>query len=113
MYPGTYAKSKPDAPAGIAAASGEQLTWKELDAGSNRLAWYLNAIGLRRGDHFALFMENNLRYFEIAWAAQRSGLYLTPINWHLGADEAGYIVRDCGAQASSRPRASWGPGTST
>ena len=27
----------------------------------------------------------------------RAGLYVTPINWHLKAEEAGYIVEDCGA----------------
>ena len=27
----------------------------------------------------------------------RSGLLVTPINWHLSAEEAGYIVEDCGA----------------
>ena len=30
---------------------------------------------------------------------QRAGLRLTPINWHLTADEAAYIVDDCEAQA--------------
>ena len=55
----------------------------------------------------AILLDNHLRYFEVCWAAQRSGLYFTPINWHLGADEAGYILSDCGATAlvtSSRIR---------
>ena len=29
----------------------------------------------------------------------RAGLYCTPINWHLTAEEAGYIVEDCEAKA--------------
>jgi long-chain acyl-CoA synthetase len=33
------------------------------------------------------------------WAAHRIGCYVTPINWHLTADEAGYIVADCDATA--------------
>jgi fatty-acyl-CoA synthase len=53
---------------------------------------------LRRGDHVAVFLENHLRYFEVAWAALRSGLYLTTVNRYLTAPEAGYIVDDCGAQ---------------
>jgi acyl-CoA synthetase (AMP-forming)/AMP-acid ligase II len=44
-------------------------------------------------------MENHPRYFEVLWGAQRSGLYTTPINRHLTADEAGYIIKDCGAVA--------------
>ena len=34
-----------------------------------------------------------------AWAAQRSGLVYTPINFHLTAEEMAYIVADCDAQA--------------
>ncbi len=45
-----------------------------------------------------MFLENHLRYFEIAWAAFRSGLYLTTVNRHLTGPEAAYIVDDCGAQ---------------
>ena len=31
----------------------------------------------RPGDHVAIFAENHPRYFEVVWAALRSGLYLT------------------------------------
>ena len=44
-------------------------------------------------------MENDLRYFEIAWGAYRSGLYITRINRYLTADEAAYIVNDSNSQA--------------
>ena len=33
-----------------------------------------------------------LESFDALWAAARSGLYFTPVNSHLTADEAGYIV---------------------
>ena len=56
-------------------------------------------MGLRPGDHVAILMENHERYFEVFWGAQRIGLSTTPINWHLKADEAGYIIEDCGAVA--------------
>ena len=44
-------------------------------------------------------MENNRPFFEIAWAAQRSGLRYTAINCHLRPAEAQYILDDCGAVA--------------
>jgi fatty-acyl-CoA synthase len=81
------------------------ITYAELDARSNRLAQLLWAEGLRRGDHVAVFLENHLRYFEIAWAAFRSGLYLTTVNRYLTAPEAGYIVDDCGARVLVSSRA--------
>ena len=55
--------------------------------------------GLRRGDHLAVLLENQPEFFDAVWAANRIGLYVTPINWHLTAGEAGYIVADCGAAA--------------
>ena len=54
--------------------------------------------GLRFGDHIAVFMENRPEFFEVCWAAQRSGLFYTCINWHFNADETAYILDDCDAQ---------------
>ncbi len=98
MYPGHHANTSPDKAAVIVAGTSDVLTYAELDARSNRLAQLLWVEGLRRGDHVAVFLENHLRYFEVAWAALRSGLYLTTVNRHLTAPEAGYIVDDCGAR---------------
>ncbi|MEQ8485747.1 MAG: acyl-CoA synthetase [Pseudomonadales bacterium] len=98
MYPGKWAKEAPEKAAVIHAVTGEAISYAELDAGSNRLAQLMWADGLRPGDHVAIFMENHLRYFEVVWAALRSGLYLTTINRYLTADEAGYILDDCGAR---------------
>ena len=47
----------------------------------------------------ALLATNSPRVFEVYWAAQRSGLYITAVNHHLTADEVTYIVRDSGAKA--------------
>ena len=99
MYPGTWAQRTPAKPAAIDSGSGATLTYRELDDRSNQLAQLLWARGLRPGDHIAVFMENNLRYFEVIWAALRSGLYLTTINRYLTGEEAGYILDNCDAQA--------------
>ena len=99
MQPADHLASRADQPAVAMAESGEVVTYAELEERSCRLAQLLYAAGLRPGDHIAVLMENHPRYFETYWAAQRSGLYITPINWHLKAEEAGYIVEDCGAQA--------------
>jgi acyl-CoA synthetase (AMP-forming)/AMP-acid ligase II len=99
MYPGSHAERHPDKPAVIMATSGEVLTYAQLDAGSNRLAQLWHDAGLRRGDHIALFMENQIRFMEVAWAALRSGLYLTAINSFLTAPEVAYILEDCEAKA--------------
>jgi long-chain acyl-CoA synthetase len=105
MYPGHHSQITPNKAAAISASSGEVVTYAELDARSNQLAQLLWSEGLRRGDHIAVFLENHIRYFEIVWAALRSGLYLTTVNRYLTAGEASYIVEDCGAQVLVSSRA--------
>ena len=98
MYPGIHGKEQPDKPAVIMGGSGQVVTYGELDARSNQLAHLWRSAGLRRGDHVAVMMENHPRYFEVVWAALRSGLYITPINSFLSPAEAAYILNDSGAQ---------------
>jgi long-chain acyl-CoA synthetase len=94
MYPGLQAKTRPDQPAVIMAGSGETVTYRELDERSNRLAHLLRALGLKRLDHFAIFMENHPRYVECCSAGERSGLYFTCINSFLTSAELAYILNN-------------------
>ncbi len=97
MYIGDFARTRPDHPAVVHTGTGEALSYRELDERSNQLARLLREAGLRRGDTVALFMENNIRFLEVVWAALRSGLYLTAVNRYLTAEEAAYIIDDCDA----------------
>ena len=96
-YPGTHAATRPEHRAVVMAGSGETLTYRELDERSNRVAHLFRAEGLVRGDHVAIFMENQIRFMEIVWGALRSGLHITAVNSFLVADEAAYIIDDCDA----------------
>jgi acyl-CoA synthetase (AMP-forming)/AMP-acid ligase II len=87
-----------DKSAVIVAGSGARLSYRELDAQSNRIAHLFRALGLAEGDHVAILMENRVDLLPVVFAAQRAGLLYTPVNWHLSADEASYIVSNCGAQ---------------
>jgi len=98
MHPYQHARTAPDKPAYIMAASGETVTYRQLDRQSNRIAQLFRSLGLKAGDHIALFLENHVRFFEICWGAQRAGLIYTPISSRLTAAEVAYIVEDCGAQ---------------
>ena len=72
--------------------TGQTITFGQLDARSNRVAQLFRSLGLERGGSVAILLENHPRFLEVAWAAQRSGLYYTAINIHLTIDEAAYIV---------------------
>lgn len=98
MYPGKWAAIAPDRPAIIMTDTGERLTYAELEDQSARLATWLHAQGLRRGDSVALLASNSVEHYVVYWAAMRSGLYLTAINFHLLPAEVAYILSDCGAK---------------
>ena len=94
MYPAKYAARHPERRAFIMAGSGEAVSHREFDARSNRLAQLLRAQGLKRLDHYSIFMENNNRYLESCSAGYRSGLYNTCINSFLTPEELAYIVNN-------------------
>ena len=94
MYPGRGAAKCADKPAFIMAETGEAVSYAELEARSNRLAHLLRARGLRRLDHYAIFMENNARYLECCAAGVRAGLYYTCVNSFLTPNELAYILKN-------------------
>ena len=97
-HPSHHARTNPDKIAYRMAGSGQTITYRELDARSNQGAQLFRALGLGSGDHIALLMENRLELMVLCWAAQRSGLYYTPISRYLTQHEIDYIVSDCGAR---------------
>lgn len=86
----------PDGPAVIA---GERtLTFRELDSRARRLVRLFRDWCLEPGTVVALLARNELEYFELHVATQRTGLVLLPLNFRLAPPELGYIVAD------ARPR---------
>ncbi len=98
MHPFHHAQSMPDRPAVVIAETGETLSYAKLEARSNQAAQLFRARGLKRGDVLAIFLENHIDFLPLCWGAQRSGLIYTCISTKLTADEAGYILHDCGAK---------------
>ena len=94
MHPSHHARTHPEKPAFVMAGSGETVTYRELEERSNQGAQLFRSLGLKAGDGIAIFLENHPRYYEILWAAQRSGLRFTCISSKLTAGEVAYIVGD-------------------
>jgi acyl-CoA synthetase (AMP-forming)/AMP-acid ligase II len=99
LTPTWHAEHTSEAAALVMAGTDETVTYAELEDRSRRLAAALRARGVAAGDHIAILMENNRAFLEVAWAAQRSGLYYTAINSHLRTGEVQYVLDDCGAVA--------------
>ena len=98
MHPIAHAQARPDHPAIIMAASGETVSYRQLDETANRFAHLLRSRGIEAGGHFGLLMENNALYLQLVWGSQRSGAMMVPISTRLTAPEIAYILRDCDAK---------------
>ncbi|MBA6412611.1 acyl-CoA synthetase [Parahaliea sp. F7430] len=97
-HPSITAQTYPHKPAIIMANSGEIVTYGQLDERSNQGAHLFRSLGLKKGDHIGMMMENNRQFLEICWAAQRAGIIFTPISTHLQQAETAYILENCGAR---------------
>ena len=93
-----HAAADPARPALLSDVSVDR-TFGELDGRANQVVRALRRRGVRAGDAIALLCANRPEFVEVLLATQRAGLRLTPVNWHLTAAEAGYIVDDCEAVA--------------
>ena len=71
---------------------------EEVQLRAARAAAGLESLGIGATDTVALFLRNDIAALEAAGAAGLLGAYPVPINWHLAAEEAGYILRDCQAR---------------
>ena len=97
-HPRSHAAARPDHPAVIMAETGESLTYGELSRRANQGAQLLRRLGLQTGDTVAMWITNRPEFFELYWAAQLAGLYITPISTALTAEEAAYIVENSAAK---------------
>ncbi len=82
----------------IASMHGDR-SFAALNQRANQLARTLRSRGLCSGDSMALLCSNRPEFAAAYFAALRSGLRITPINWHLTGDEIAYILDNCEAKA--------------
>ncbi len=94
MYAAENAAQHPDQPAIVMAPSGRVLTFAQYEAAANQVAHLVRETGLRGNDHMAIFMENDPAMLVTEAGAERTGLYFTPVNSYLSAEEVAYVVND-------------------
>jgi acyl-CoA synthetase (AMP-forming)/AMP-acid ligase II len=74
------------------------LSYGDLERRSRQAALVLRACGLEPGDGIALLVGNEDPFYDLYWAAMRSGFYFTPINWHCQGEEVRYIIDNSDAR---------------
>jgi long-chain acyl-CoA synthetase len=75
------------------------VTSEQLLARACRAATGFSSLGIGPGMTVALFLRNDFVFYEVMFACNLIGAYPVAVNWHSSANEAAYVVRDCGAQA--------------
>ena len=97
-HPRLHALAAPDRPAVIMTDGSPGLSYAQLEDRANRGARLIRSLGISTGQTIAYWLPNCPEVFEVYWAGQRAGLYVTPIATALTGAEADYIVENSGAR---------------
>jgi 2-furoate---CoA ligase len=96
----TFLQSVERSPNALAVIDGEQrLTYAQWYELVQRAAQGLTALGLQRGDHLLVVLQNRLEMATLHWACQFLGVIATPLNWRAKPEEIDYCVTDAAAKA--------------
>ena len=83
LHPKHHARETPEKLALISAATGQGLSYRQLEEQSNQVAQLFRTLGLKTGDRVPLMLENRLAYNEVCWGAERSGVTLTAMSTYV------------------------------
>ena len=97
MAPAIWAQVQPGKVA-VYEVAGRTRTFGDLNANANRIARFLREAGLQTGDAVALVCSNRVEFADVLFGCARVGARMTPVNWHLTAEEIAYVVGDCEAK---------------
>jgi amino acid adenylation domain-containing protein len=87
-------------PEKVALVCGNQrLTYQEIDTRAGRFAAGFQALGVKRHDRVAVFLENSAESVISIFGILKAGAIFIPLNPTLRARKLGYILKDSGARA--------------
>ncbi len=91
----SHAAGRPEHPAVVVEASGERISYAELNGQANRVARALADLGVERGDRVALALQSEPLYLAIYFAAAKLGAISVPLNTRLAPPELDFQIGDC------------------
>jgi 2-furoate---CoA ligase len=96
----TFLQSVERNPDALAVVDGEQrLSYAQWYDRIQRVADGLATLGLGRGDHLVIVLQNRIEMATLHWACQFLGVIATPLNWRAKPDEVEYCAIDSQARA--------------
>jgi long-chain acyl-CoA synthetase len=84
---------------GTITSGSRSLTTEQLARRGAQVAAGLKSLGVGAGDGVAIYLRNDLAFFEAALGAGSIGAYPVAVNWHGTEEEARYVLEDCEARA--------------
>ncbi|MEO1252876.1 MAG: AMP-binding protein [Pseudomonadota bacterium] len=76
-------------------ASGDAVTYRELNARAVQCAGVLHGAGVSQGDRAAILCRNRIEFFEALFACAKLGAVLVPLNWRMPSAELSGIIENC------------------
>jgi 2-furoate---CoA ligase len=96
----TFLQSVERNPDALAVVDGDQrLSYAAWYERIQRAADGLATLGLKRGDHLMIVLQNRIEMATLHWACQFLGVIVTPLNWRAKPDEVEYCATDSQARA--------------
>jgi fatty-acyl-CoA synthase len=96
---GERARLTPDRTALVYVPTGERFTYAQLNARAERLARIWSALGVGKGDRFAILADSRVEYVDAFFAAAKAGVILVPLGTRLTARELAGILADARVSA--------------
>jgi acyl-CoA synthetase (AMP-forming)/AMP-acid ligase II len=75
------------------------FTYPELNKRVNKLAHSLRSLGLKKGDKFAVLLENSIEIVEAYIAAAKTGLVVVPVHFRFVGKEIENVIENSDAKA--------------
>lgn len=96
----TFLQSVERSPHALAVVDGEQrLTYTQWYERIQCAAAGISSLGIGRGDHLLVVLQNRIEMATLHWACQFLGVIATPLNWRAKPEEVEYCLTDSGAKA--------------
>ena len=96
----TFLQSVERSPHALAIIDGElRLTYAQWYEQIQRTAAGLRDMGIGRGDHVVVILQNRFEMATLHWACQFLGVIVTPLNWRAKPEEVDYCATDAQAKA--------------
>lgn len=95
----TFLQSVERSPNAEAIIDGElRLTYSQWMVRVSSAVRCLRGMGLERGDHLVVLLQNRWEMATLHWACQFVGIIITPVNWRAKVDEVIYCAHDAQAK---------------